>query len=232
MRISAPRARRLGANLRRNRAKSEPTIDHVEEPKHEEPKPEIQQPVQKKPYWQRVKDKWNAGKKQSKDAFDKNGELEKEHLRRKSEYKQQITQGVRNVVKGIGKRMTTFIAEKLNEHSEAMNTSDEGSPNLLPLVHAAMNGDPATTQSMFADTMKQKMAVAIDAYKQIAMQNVFNEPSDLDADDYEDGEEALAEDFGPEDEDEFPEDEPDDEDLEFDDEEYDGSDDDESEDEV
>lgn len=254
MHISTPKARRVGANLRRNRAKAVPTPDHVEEPKHEEPKheepkPEVQQPVQQKrrSYITKLRDVAGSAYKQWIDAKHKNQKDSDGWDKKKKEHNAQIKANNRNVFGGIGKMLTSpiravftkeelemknFIQRFLQEHSEVMNTSEDGSPDLLPLVHAAMNGDPATTQSMFADAMKEKMAAAIDAYKQVAMQNVFNEPSEMDADDYEDGEEALAEDFGPEDEDEFEEEEPDDEDLEFDDEVYDGSDDDESEDEV
>ena len=47
------------------------------------------------------------------------------------------------------------------------------------------------------------LAVGIDAYKEVVARDIFNEPSELDADDYEDGEEvSLAETYGPEDEDE------------------------------
>lgn len=99
------------------------------------------------------------------------------------------------------------IAEALLEHSEYMGTSADGSPNMVELVRAAMNGEPATTQDLFKNAMAEKLAVALDAYRQVAAQDMFNdEPSDADYEDFEDAELVAEWVDGPEDEDDFPDD--------------------------
>lgn len=62
--------------------------------------------------------------------------------------------------------------EQMNE--EYYDDASE-SPNLVPLVKSIMSGQPATTQDMFKDAMKEKLIQAVDFYKQTQLSGVFND---------------------------------------------------------
>ena len=96
--------------------------------------------------------------------------------------------------------------------------------NMIPLVESIMNGEPASTQDIFGDIMNDKLAAAIELYRDASANDLFNEPSEFDDEDYEDGfedAEVIAEwtEYDPEDEDDEEEFEFDEDDFEEEDEE-------------
>lgn len=82
------------------------------------------------------------------------------------------------VIHTINKRYLKKIGSNQQEQ-EQMNEEyyDDASesPNLVPLVKSIMSGQPATTQDMFKDAMKEKLIQAVDFYKQTQLSGVFND---------------------------------------------------------
>lgn len=118
-----------------------------------------------------------------------------------------------------GKKGKKTVSEALMEHSMQISGA------AIPIVDAVMNAEPATTQDMIKDILSSKLSIALDAYKAELSNDVFNEPSEFDDEDYEDGleDEGVVSEWvdGPEDdEEEFEDDEEEFDDIIFDDEEY------------
>lgn len=77
-------------------------------------------------------------------------------------------------LKKIGSSQINGEQNQMNE--EYYDDASE-SPNLVPLVKSIMSGQPATTQELFKDAMKEKLTQAVDFYKQTQLSGVFNDSS-------------------------------------------------------
>lgn len=75
-------------------------------------------------------------------------------------------------LKKIGSSQINGEQNQMNE--EYYDDASE-SPNLVPLVKSIMSGQPATTQELFKDAMKEKLTQAVDFYKQTQLSGVFND---------------------------------------------------------